>query len=134
MSDETPTTGTVPLDSIVNAPPEIEPSTEDQSRAKYELEDLTRTHERERFKSELGWIGKVFGGRNEKPGNISAVVIVLCFVALGIVWYTDVHVDFYFATHKIDAPIIPAGHILSGLASIITLVLGYLFGSNNRSD
>lgn len=134
MSDDAKVpTEAVSVESIVNAPPE-ESSPDDQSRANYELEDLTRAHERQQFQSELGWIGKVFGGRNEKPGNISAVVIVLCFLGLAMVWGTDVYSNFYFATHKINAPVMPVGHILSGLASVITLVLGYLFGSNNRAE
>ena len=44
-------------------------------------------HEAEQFKNELGWLGKPFGVKKEKPGNISGLVIVACFILLAAFYF-----------------------------------------------
>ncbi len=70
----------------------------------------------------MGWLGKPFGGRNEKPGNISALVIVLCFGAMAVV---------YLKPGGLGAGI-TIKEAFQSLMSVVTLILGYLFGSNDR--
>ena len=70
--------------------------------------------------AELGWLGKIWGGRSEKPGNVGAVVLV--FLVLIII---------YMAVFKHD--VTNFKDIMTGFSSIITLILGYLFGSSDRS-
>lgn len=62
---------------------------------------------------ELGWIGLVFGGASEKPGNIAAVLLISSLLV------SLVASIFPFAA--------PSGAVktLEGLAA---LALGYLFG------
>ena len=91
------------------------------SRAKDEESMLA--HKQKQFVNELGLLGKPFGGRKEKPGNISGLVIVLCFVIIIIVYLNPPATELGYAF----------GDIFSALMSIITLILGYLFGSNDRS-
>jgi len=112
VDDSTPS-----LDQIDEAP--TEPVTGSLSGKN---EEALFAHERERFKKELGWLGMPFGGRAEKPGNISALVVVLCFAGLAFVYYAP----------PTAASGVTLDRLFGGLTSIITLVLGYLFGSNDR--
>lgn len=116
MTDETPP---IPVGKISTAPVEV-PNDADFSNAKREFEFL---HQQEYFKKELGWLGKPFGGRNEKPGNISALVIVLCFGAMAAV---------YFRPESLGVSV-TVKEAWQSLMSVVTLILGYLFGSNDRS-
>ena len=79
-------------------------------------------HNERNFRNELGWLGRTFGGRREKSGNISGLVICACFVFLIVA---------YFHPHKEEMGI-SFERIFSGLLSVVTLILGYLFGSNDR--
>jgi len=92
-------------------------------------------HERAVFERELGVVGKLFGGKQEKSGNIAVFVIVLCFVLIGFAYLAQLWIALPArdAVAKIDPPM-PFERIFTALASIITLVLGYLFGSNDRSE
>jgi hypothetical protein len=110
----------VPIDRIATAPVEI-PSGADLNVARKEAEFL---HQREYFKRELGWLGIPFGGRSEKPGNISALVIVLCFAAMFAV---------YFWPGQLGSGI-SLKEAWQSIMSVVTLILGYLFGSNERSS
>src|ERR1700704_5491449 len=74
----------VSVDRISTLPPVEVPDADGQGLAKKEAEALA--HEQEYFRKELGWLGKPFGGRAEKPGNISALVIVFCFLAMFVVY------------------------------------------------
>lgn len=68
---------------------------------------------------QLGWIGRRWGARTEKPGNISAIIALVFAILLGIlIFYWPEHSNFDYVFH--------------GLSSIITLILGYLFGSSDR--
>lgn len=89
-------------------------------------------HQQAQFQSELGIVGKIFGGRQEKAGNISAVVLFLCFIALAVAWIAEVGLHVYFATQKIDPPSMPFDKVVAGTISVITLVLGYLFGNSSH--
>lgn len=62
---------------------------------------------------ELGWIGLVFGGVSEKPGNIAAVLLI-SYLMISLV-----------ASILPFAAPLGAVRTLEGLA---TLALGYLFG------
>jgi hypothetical protein len=113
----------VSIDTLSSLPPVEIPDSGAQSLGKKEGEYLA--HEQEYFKKELGWLGKPFGGKNEKPGNISALVIVFCFLAMGAV---------YFSPPKDLGPVISVERIFSGLTSLVTLILGYLFGSSDKNS
>lgn len=110
----------ISLEEISSAPPE--PKTKPKGLAKKELDTLA--HEAQQFKDELGWLGKPFGGRAEKPGNISALVIVLCFISMVIVYLCPPK-----AEHGVTFE-----RLFGALTSIVTLILGYLFGSNERDS
>ena len=71
--------------------------------------------------AQLGWIGRIWGSRHEKPGNVSAIIAIILTAYLGFM-------IFYFS----ESPLF--GDIFSGLTSIVTLILGYLFGSSDRSS
>ena len=65
MSDDIP--DRVPQERISSAPDEMVYGSE--KNALQELPMLA--HEQEMLSKELGWFGKIFGGRAEKAGNIS---------------------------------------------------------------
>jgi hypothetical protein len=109
----------VSIDKIATAPVDV-PDAGAVNDAKKEAEFL---HQRESFKSELGWLGKPFGGKSEKPGNISALVIVLCFGAMFSV---------YFFPRELGGGI-SLKEAWQSIMSVVTLILGYLFGSNERA-
>ncbi len=98
-------------------PDDIKPS----ANALAEQEQLA--HAQKTFENELGWLGKAFGGRTEKPGNISGLVIVVCFSLLIIVLMSD------FEEEKFG---MNASDLITIIVGIITLTLGYLFGSNTK--
>ena len=107
----------VSIERISTAPVEV-PDEASLREAQKEMQQL----QHQTFKSELGWLGRPFGGRNEKPGNISALVIVFCFVAMACV---------YFLPHEMEHGI-TIRDAWQTLMSVVTLILGYLFGSNDR--
>ena len=76
-------------------------------------------HEENMQSGHIGWIGKVWGGKYEKPGNISVVVILFLVSYIGLMIFA-----FPTNPHFKD--------VFMGLTSIITLILGYLFGSSDR--
>ena len=79
-------------------------------------------HQRETFQSELGLLGKLFGGRKEKPGNISGVALIFCLLYLAV------------AHHQATSESWDSfERVFTGLISVVTLILGYLFGSSDRS-
>ncbi len=116
----------VPVESIFTTAVEI-PSKGSETQSRAESESLA--HERKVFEAELGWLGKTFGGRKEKPGNISAIVIVICLLFIALSYATDVIVAVKYTSQNIH-PAMPFERIFSGLTAIVTLILGYLFGSN----
>ena len=71
-------------------------------------------------KTNLGLIGKVWGSKEEKPGNISgtiSIIVVVFLIILTICCSEIVHFDKLYA----------------GIFSIITLTLGYLFGRHDNN-
>ncbi|MFV0408401.1 MAG: hypothetical protein ACK5LJ_01480 [Paracoccus sp. (in: a-proteobacteria)] len=83
-------------------------------------EEKMFAHEENMQNAQLGWIGKFWGAKSEKPGNVSAIVALLLAIYLGIL-------IFAFPSSPIF------GDVFAGLTSIITLILGYLFGSSDKS-
>lgn len=82
-------------------------------------EEKMFAHEENMQNAQLGWIGKVWGAKSEKPGNVSAIIAIVFALYLGLL-------IFYQPTNeKFD-------DIFAGVTSIITLILGYLFGSSDR--
>ena len=111
----------ITLDEMDNTAPPSIPKSKDGMDKK---EELALTHKEKQFKNELGWLGKPFGGKSEKPGNISGLVIFLCFAFLALAYF------FKPATNSGMA----FEDIFVSLISVITLILGYLFGSNDRGS
>ena len=62
---------------------------------------------------ELGWIGLVFGGASEKPGNIAAVLLI-----------TSLLISLVASIFPCSA----ASEAVKTLEGLATLALGYLFG------
>lgn len=83
-------------------------------------EEKMFAHEENMQNAQLGWIGKFWGAKAEKPGNVSAIVALLLAIYLGVL-------IFVFPDSSIF------GDVFAGLSSIITLILGYLFGSSDKS-
>ena len=74
-------------------------------------------------KLEIGWIGYPFGGGAEKANNVAMLTIFLCLaIAVGVCWRADLakNADLF-------------GKLVSPFLSIVTLALGYLFGSGKKS-
>jgi hypothetical protein len=78
-------------------------------------------HARAMAKISHGAVGGVLGTREEKPGNIAFIVIIICFFILFVAFLRMNLKDQFEQFMKI------AGI----LTSIITASLGYLFGSAN---
>ncbi len=76
-------------------------------------------HEENMQNAQLGWIGKIWGAKSEKPGNVSAIIALL------LAGYVGALVFLQPDNPRFD-------DVFTGLMSIITLILGYLFGSSDR--
>ena len=120
MNQEKNLKDTTPLTPEEVTPPQQQDEAISDQKAGYEREDLA--HEQVQFKSELGWLGKVWGGKKEKPGNISGLLAFLCFGFLVVAFFFPFESSSDFGYKD----------MFFGLLSIITLILGYLFGSNDR--
>ena len=118
---------TIDLSSITSAPVEV-PGADSGPRSQKEATMLA--HEAEQFKKELGLLGVPFGGRSEKPGNISALVICACLFFMPVVYGTERYLAVKYGK---DAGTFDFERVFTSLTSIITLILGYLFGSNEKS-
>lgn len=69
-----------------------------------------------------GKLGGILGSKSEKAGNIAFIVIIICFALIGFAFYKmdlDKQFDSFFK-------------FVSGITSIITASLGYLFGSSKK--
>lgn len=60
----------------------------------------------------------MFGGGNEKAGNIAGLMAILCFTTIAALLLTAFFHDIW---EKVDA-------IASVLGAVLTACLGYLFG------
>ena len=65
-------------------------------------------------KADLGVLGKLFGSRENAPGNIAGFILIW----LVVVWT----ISLFYETH------VPAGDILKIIVPLLALVMGYLFG------
>ena len=85
------------------------------------LEELTfeGEHKERMQRANLGWLGRVFGSRTEKPGNITAII---AFILLG--WLIGT------TTWQSEKPFF--SELSAEVFAIITLILGYLFGSSSK--
>jgi hypothetical protein len=73
---------------------------------------------------EIGWVGKMFGSHQEKPGNIAGAAICVSLLFLGgLVGLA------YFVPNTNNVPI---GELMTLFGGIITLALGYLFGKSAK--
>jgi len=81
-------------------------------------------HKERMQETQLGWVGKIWGSRSEKPGNISAIVALILVLYIGGLLATALFSPNVSFSDVSDA--------LAGVTSIVTLILGYLFGSNDR--
>lgn len=120
----------IALDRISTAPVEV-PGGGGDLQAQREKESLA--HERAQFLRELGWLGLPFGGRKEKPGNISALVISLSFLIIIVALVAGTAINVMMPDKHIEMPI-SFEKLLAGITSLITLALGYLFGSNDKGE
>ena len=67
-----------------------------------------------------GWLDKFLGSRAEKAGNVSSIaLIILTLFFVGIVAWTIINGGDASQTSMLSNPVL----------SVITLILGYLFGS-----
>ena len=108
----------VDLDDISSSKPEeITPT--DSAQAELNL----LAAKQKTFEGELGRLGKLFGGRSEKPGNISGLVIVICFLLIFVLLLVKIEEEKFGMS---------SGNLITAFAGIITLTLGYLFGSNTK--
>jgi len=99
----------------------VSPPVPDQ-KAKGEREQFR--HAEKMQETQLGWVGRIWGSRSEKPGNISAIVALILVLYLGVL--------FTFALCSSEVSLADIADTVSVITSIITLILGYLFGSNDR--
>ena len=90
-------------------------------------EDALFRHKERVQQAELGSIGKILGSEKEKPGNISGLICIALVVLLALLicgWL------FICMWSKVCTGQEPFQEIFSGLIAVITLILGYLFGSH----
>ncbi len=86
------------------------------------LKESDNNHDKAILKAEGGFVGAFFGSRTEKPGNVALIVILLCF--------TLIFCGFFKIDIAINSELF--FKLLSVVFGIVTLALGYLFGSSNR--
>lgn len=80
-------------------------------------------HERTLRQAEQGKLGTLLGSHGEKAGNISFIVILICFLLIATAFCRmDLQKDFD-SFMKFD----------TALIAIITGALGYLFGASNHT-
>lgn len=87
-----------------------------------ELQELSQEHEKSLKDKDLGFIGKCFGGKELVSLNISGILILsllICGVTLSIIVYINGTIDEVMKIWGIITP-------------LITLTLGYIFGSKDK--
>ena len=87
------------------------------------LQEGRNQHEHKLELTKQGQLGRLFGSGVEKSGNVAALVIVLSFALLAVVFFYSKAPD-ESGTEEVFFK------LLSPVASLITLALGYLFGSS----
>ena len=129
------TTSSDSISSISPAPVEALPNTvsvEDAKRAEpivrapdeLSLIEAKNAHEQNTLRQEQGKVGHFLGSHQDKAGNISFIVILICFGLICVAFFKmDLTKDFD-SFMKFNA----------ALFAIITGALGYLFGSGSSGD
>jgi hypothetical protein len=95
------------------------PAPDDIARKELEFWHAQRTQE-----AEQGWIGKAFGSKTEKPGNIAALVVLLSFLMIFAAYGIS-------ALNGKDPSSESFFKITSTFLGVVGLALGYLFGSSS---
>jgi hypothetical protein len=93
-----------------------EPTVPDERAKK---EEAFYDHQYRTQQAELGAIGRFIGCNSEKPGNISFIVLLLCLIVICLAMFFELQ---HFEK------------ILTAFVSVITLALGYLFGSSTKHN
>jgi hypothetical protein len=88
---------------------------------KLALKEVENSHAQATHRAEQGWVGKICGSRGEKSGNIAFLVIVACFLLIGIALNSSGLTEPFFK-------------LLASLLGVIGLALGYLFGAHNSKN
>ena len=73
---------------------------------------------------DLGWIGRVFGGKEEKAGNVAVAAIMMAFIMVVAMFVIDAFVDGEIPYSQV---------VVTGGISIITAALGYVCGVDKSS-
>lgn len=76
-------------------------------------------------KLELGWIGRIFGGKEEKAGNIAVAAIIMAFLMVVAVFMIDALMESAISYSQV---------VVTGGISIITAALGYVCGVDKSSN
>lgn len=74
----------------------------------------------------LGWLGRVFGGKDEKAGNVAVAAILMAFVMVISMTLIDAWL--------VNAEIPYSQVVVTGGVSIITAALGYVCGVDKSSN
>jgi hypothetical protein len=101
-----------PEEVIAQAPTSSKTKTDNKELASFEHEQIIQ-------KANIGIFGKLLGGGSEKAGNISGIIVTLLIIYVSVVTYFYLIHDKTAALELLETPF-----------SIITLILGYLFGSS----
>ena len=94
-----------------------------------EMTDKKHYHERDMLCTQLGWFGRLFGGKDILPLNISgSLILILLLFASGFIAYS------IYSIKDCTNSKIEIQDIWSVVTPIITLALGYLFGSHKNNE
>ena len=76
---------------------------------------------KEQLGMKMGWLGRIFGGGDEKSGNIAGFVLVFSFIAVVfLLWMSAAYPQARGITEAI-----------AGFFTIITTTVGYIFGKKS---
>ena len=90
----------------------------EQESQQFALAKEKMDHEHRQQTGSRGTLGKIFGGGDEKAGNIAGLMAILCFATIAVLLLAAFFLDIW---ENVDA-------IISVLGAILTACLGYLFG------
>ena len=88
----------------------------EDNKLSLEHKELDYAHEHRQQRGQRGVLGWLFGGQDEKAGNVAGLMAVFCFIAIAVLllMYTD-------RLENVDAA-------AAVLGATLTACLGYLFG------
>lgn len=119
MNDDNDKDKTVIIKSSDVAPVKIPEGTPIDNKVAQRENDLFK-HEENKQRNTLGWLGRIWGAKIEKPGNISGLIAIVIVLYMG-----------YHIFQNLGEPAF--NDVLYPLTGILTLILGYLFGSSDKS-